>query len=375
MIFGPETWSEVRGEAFTYWDRWLLRLAVDEAAGLLGVATQLEARRTQRSFYEADAEAKLAQLTDLGVRLQRLGVGPREVLGEQDATDKVLIRKANEKIFNQTGGRFTPAMRDTPRRRLRERAMRGHWKDFPVSPSPFEREMLSQLGGQHFLGWRETGCLADAIESLVDHAALSVSSDGGRLALHRAALTVIVESMERVDDSLADMATTFSKVWESYWALPWEQAGMPAAVFFRDLIEFTVWENYGMIDGLAAIFDDRAPDDAFVIESVFADLIPELRGGGFDHQEENALRLRVEFLVALGMYELFVDAAAELGARTWIPITAMAEAAMAAGNRPLALAVFAAADQPGLQRDHLRDLCTKMTGEAPTKRSALRLVR
>jgi hypothetical protein len=26
MIFGPETWREVRGVAFTYWDRWLLSL-------------------------------------------------------------------------------------------------------------------------------------------------------------------------------------------------------------------------------------------------------------------------------------------------------------------------------------------------------------
>ena len=100
----------------------------------------------------------------------------------------------------------------------------------------------------------------------------------------------------------------------------------------------------------------------------------ELRDGGFDYQEEKTLRLRVEFLVALGLHERFVEAAAELGARAWIPIVAMAEASMRAGRRALALSIFAAADQPGLQREHLRGLCVKLTGESSTS-SALRRVK
>jgi hypothetical protein len=374
VIFGPETWREVRGVAFTYWDRWLLRLGVDDADGMAGVVRRLEEQRKKRSFYQDDAEAKLAQVANLSARLQELNVEPPEVLGEVDATDTRLLRKAHDKIFEQTGGRFTPAMRDTPRKRLRERATRGQWKDFPVSPSGFERELWSKIGGQQDLGWRQTGCLADAIESEVDAAVSTLSDDGERIAIYRATMTVIVESMERVDDSLADMATTFSNIWESYRSLHWERAGMPAAVLFRDLIEFTVWEDYGLVDGLDAVFQGLAPDDAFVVENVFADVIPELRAGGFDHQEEKALRLRVEFLVALGMHDRFVEAAAELGARAWVPIMAMAKASMNAGKRALALSVFAAADQPGIQREHLRELCAKLTGEAPAS-SPLRRVK
>ena len=137
MIFGPETWREVRGEPFTYWDRWLLRLAVDDAGGIAGVAAQLEQRRRRKNFYETDAEAKLAQLADLTARLQRLGLEPREVLGEQDAIDKGLIRRAHEKVFKQTGGRFTTAMHDTPRRRLRERPPPLHPR--PARPDPGRR--------------------------------------------------------------------------------------------------------------------------------------------------------------------------------------------------------------------------------------------
>ena len=373
MIFGPETWREVRGETFTYWDRWLLRLAADDSNGMAGVVQQLEDRRRKRSFYRDDAEAKLAQMADLAARLQRLNVEPSDVLGDADLADKRLARKSHDKVYHQTGGRFTTAMHDTPRRRLRERALRGHWKDFPVSPLRFERDLLSQFGGQHYLAWRETGFLADAIESHVDHAISSLSDDAERLALYRAAMTVMVESMERVDDSLADMATTFSGVWERYRTVPWEQAGLAAAVFFRDLIEFTVWEDYGMVDELAADFQGRAPDDAFVIENVLADIIGELRDGGFDHQEEKALRLRVEFLIALGMHDRFVEAAADLGARAWTPIMAMAEASMNAGKRALALSVFAAADQPGVQREHLRELCVKVTGEVPASRPLRRV--
>jgi len=239
MIFGPETWREVRGVPFTYWDRWLLRLAADDPNGMAGVVQQLEVRRKQRSFYQDDAEAKLAQVADLAARLERLHVEPRDILGDADMVDKRLSRKAREKVFEQTGGRLTPTMRDTPRRRLRERAMRGYWMDFPVSPSRFESELLSHVGGQNSLDWRATGCLSDAIESIVDDMASSLSDDRERLALYRAAMTVIVESMDRVDDSLADMAMTFSKIWESYRALSWERAGVPATVFFRDTSALT----------------------------------------------------------------------------------------------------------------------------------------
>jgi CTP:molybdopterin cytidylyltransferase MocA len=56
-----------------------------------------------------------------------------------------------------------------------------------------------------------------------------------------------------------------------------------------------------------------------------------------------------------------------------MPILAMAEAAMNAGKRNLALSVFAAADQPGIQREHLRELCVKLTGEMPASRSLRRV--
>jgi len=288
MIFGPETWREVRGVAFTYWDRWLLRLAADDPNGMAGVVQQLEVRRKQQSFYQDDAEAKLAQVADLAARLERLHVEPRDVLGDaghgrQEAESQGPREglRADRRAAHPDHARHATAAPST--------AIHARSLDFPVSPSRFESELLSHVGGQNFLDGPATGCLSDAIESIVDDAVLSLSDDAERLAMYRAAMTVIVESMERVDDSLADMATTFSKIWESYRGLSWERAGVPATVLFRDMIEFTVWEDYGLIEqfgssarsstqsALAEAIDEYARADG-PTDDLLAEISPAAKG-------------------------------------------------------------------------------------------------
>ena len=131
------------------------------------------------------------------------------------------------------------------------------------------------------------------------------------------------------------------------------------------MIELTIWEDYGLTDDLGSVFATLAPGDSAVVEDVFENLIPELRAGGFDYQEEKALVTRVDFLVARDSRDRFVGAARELGSRAWRPIVEMGEAAMKARDRTLALAVFSAADQPGMQREYLREQCVKITGSVP----------
>jgi hypothetical protein len=53
-----------------------------------------------------------------------------------------------------------------------------------------------------------------------------------------------------------------------------------------------------------------------------------------------------------------------------MPIVALARAAIARGRKDVAREVFAAADQPGLQRDYLRDRCVELTGSVPDARHA-----
>jgi len=147
LLRGPEEWKAEAGESFSQWDRWLLAvLVVDHDGAWASLETALEVRRRGHEFEREDAEAKLCQLADLRARVQRAGLAPAHLLGD-DLQDKRLLRKARTKVFDQyVGDRAkTRAMRETPRRVLGERARRGNWAGFPVSPSQFERVFLDDV--------------------------------------------------------------------------------------------------------------------------------------------------------------------------------------------------------------------------------------
>ena len=366
-IFGPEPWTEIAGVIFVYWDRWLLRRALDEPDGVEGLVRRFDGdRKNARAGYKSeDAESKLSHLDDLKARLTKLGVSARDVLGDPDATDEKLLAKARTKLFEQGLSYKSPAMLDTPRQRLEARALRGHWDGFPTSPARFEHELMGHIGRQRDFDLQQTTWLSMDLDGDIERISLTLESEAEQLALRRAAVTLIVESMERVDDSGGDMGVLFADVWNAYLAMPWERTGILPAVFFRDLVEFSIWENYGLVSGLGAFFRMLAPDDAAVVETVFADVLPELHEHGFTYQEERALEYRIEFLLAQDLHDGFVEVAAGLGARAWRPILTMAKAALDADKRPLAMAIFAAADQPGPQRDYLRAECVKILGEPP----------
>lgn len=366
MIFGPEIWKEVRGVSFLYWDRWCLRLALEEPNGLDGLAGRFDAERRggKHSYERLDAEAKLSHLDNLKKRLAAIAMAPREVLGGEDAVDKKLLAKSRTKLYEQCLTRKSPAMCDTPRRRLTARALRGWWHEFPVSPALYETELMRGRDRHAHYDWRLTMWLADNLSCELERLETMATTEADRLAIQRALLTFIVEHMERSDDSHASsLAMVFEDVWKAYLGGSWEQTGILPSVFFRDLVELCVWEDYGLVDEqLRDFFRSLAPDDAAVVEDVFAAVVPELRDGVFEYQEEKALRYRADFLVAQGARERFIEAAKELGARTWIPILAMAKAAIDAGDRSLALAIFSAADQPGPQRETLRRECANLLG-------------
>ena len=293
-IFGPEPWREIAGVTFVYWDRWLLRLALDEPDGLASLVRRFEAdrRRAHPSYKAEEAEAKLSHLEDLRARLSKIATSPRAVLGDADATDKQLLAKARMKLLENGLAYKSPAMLDTPRRRLEARALRGHWDRFPTSPARFERELKERLDRQRDHDWRQTMWLAIDLDADIERTSLLLESEAEQLALRRAALTLIIESMERVDDSGGDMGCLFDDVWNAYLAMPWERTAILPEVFFRDLIELAIWENYGLISTLGPYFRTLAPDDLTVVETVFADALRELRDGGFARQEERALECR-----------------------------------------------------------------------------------
>ena len=75
-----------------------------------------------------DVEARLSHLADLRDRLRAAGIDAALLAGA-DGPDKATVTKARRKVLDQglEDRAMTPAMRDTPSARLRQRALYGHF--------------------------------------------------------------------------------------------------------------------------------------------------------------------------------------------------------------------------------------------------------
>lgn len=263
-VGGPELWRTVDGVAFCHWDRWLLRLALDDKGGLAGLAWLLRERVTDpvRICDKDDAEALHMQMVDLQKRLARVGRTPETLLDDEERASVWLARKAVQRVWRSGPRERTRAMRDTPRRLLSQRAVRGHWASFPVSPAGYEASLRGVVGDTSNVPHWATGDLASRIESFVELRATN-ATPAERLALRRAAMTVIVGVMNDVDDSLADMATCYEEIERAYLD---DLRSYPArALLLRDLVEFATWEGYGLtqgVEGFLAGLDARDADAA-----------------------------------------------------------------------------------------------------------------
>jgi hypothetical protein len=377
---GPEPWKTIRGVTLTTWDLWLLVLAVTgDNIGLDGVAKNLRERsRTLSGSAQDDFEAKLSQLDDLRLRLTRLDLEPHDIV-LKEAKNKVTVARAKRKLFDQNAPAkdYTAAMKETPRRRLIRMASRGYWPKFPVSPEKYANDLLAIVDQVDGYGGESQGSqlasdLDDRWEKLSKTAERSPKN---AVALHRAMLLACLTAQERADDSSGDIGGVFSSAIKKYAVVPWEKAGMEREVFIRDAVEFATWEDYGQSDELEAIFQKLDKKHGDLAVRIFDETVAELETHRvFEYQVREALGLKAALLIGHRRFDEFVPLATKLGSAIWMPIVTMAEAAMNAKKPDLALAVFGAANQPGMQREYLAELCLKLTKKKmPT--AGLRLVK
>jgi hypothetical protein len=69
-----------------------------------------------------------------------------------------------------------------------------------------------------------------------------------------------------------------------------------------------------------------------------------------------------DLYLATGSRDRYLRAASLLGSRAWRPIEQMPQSLLDAGDHDAAVALFLAADQPGMHQDHLRRRCHDLTG-------------
>jgi hypothetical protein len=357
---------------------WFLVLVVDNENDWQSLVEELKSRRKRVGYGREDAEAKLSQIACLQQRLDSLKLNAVELFDDQEI-DKKSLRKARTKVFEQTVSERdkTPAMKNTPRRLLSARALRGHWDRFPVSPARFEPAFLLEINKSKFYYKRATFPLSNRIGQILKREEdRSDTSAATKLALYRAFLTSMIGAMEKVDDSFGVIGDLYQIHLPTYLGIPFIETGIAPIDYYRDFLEFAVWEIYGLMDSnLDPWFASIETNHIALVESILRDIISELSLYEFEYHIEQALGLLARLFIQQKLSEKFVSLAREMGSRAWEPILTMAEAAWKAGKHKVAVAVFSAADQPGFHQEYLREECVKMTGRLPPKKPYLTVVR
>ncbi|MHC4617821.1 MAG: hypothetical protein ACYTEQ_08715 [Planctomycetota bacterium] len=242
-IYGNDLYREIAPSGarcpfkVTYWDLWIaLILDVHFGGNWEEMIDHLRARR--KEYYHRDeVEGLLNHVRLLRQALAREGLTAADILsGADPAFLKAQVRKARRKILEM---RFqyrekTPWMIETPRKQRRERAMRGYWSHFPVSPDEYadllERQYKTSGYYSERQSWGLEGKLSRFLEKHERDASLAQL-----FALYRAFLTVVVEQMDIVDDSFGVMGQLYGQVFDGYVGLDWRAIDVPPSIFFQDL--------------------------------------------------------------------------------------------------------------------------------------------
>ena len=149
---------------WSYWDLWFCVVAIaDHDGDLDALAEAIE--HQGRTFGGATAESKLSHLDDLKRRMADAGVDAHALAAGEETEPKTRT-KARAKVLKQ--GLYprdmTDPMSHTPRQRLYERALRGRWHLFPVSPEPYYQRLSNGLG-EGFRSKGQTFKLARRLEA------------------------------------------------------------------------------------------------------------------------------------------------------------------------------------------------------------------
>ena len=157
------------------------------------------------------------------------------------ARNQVLTREPRE-------DEWSDAMRHTPRQRHYAYALRGFWPCFPVSPASYAERLASQFHTRRWFSENQSFGLARKLDAFLDDVAslIQQAQYAQAQAMLRAFLTVVIELMEVADDSFGCLGDSFRDGFAKYLALPRDETGIDATVFFHDLLTLLIWEDYGL---------------------------------------------------------------------------------------------------------------------------------
>lgn len=348
----------------TYWDLWIVIILVntfnrdwDEMIGYLH-------RKAKDSLYSRDNfEALLNHIHLLRQTLSKVGLSIDNILEETDAPFiKKQELKAKRKILEMgfNSKEKSPWMINTPRKKLKARAMHGHWNHFPVNPKQYANSLERRYKSSGFYSEDQSFALETKLSNFINkHEARA--SHHELFALYRAFLSVVIEKMDMVDDSFGVIGDLYEEIFKKYFILDRTKLDMPLSYFFLDLIELIIWEDYGCTDRYKPeFFAKLSSSEVPLVDSILQKQRDELRKFELEYQAENSLTLLGMLYVQHQLFDKFVPTAKFMGTREWERITTMAEMAEKHHEYDLVLAVFEACLGPGSHEDFLKEKYWKL---------------
>lgn len=306
--YGTEHWRDRAGLSFCHWDRWLLRLALDEPNGLRSIVDTFQQRALGSQRTDTDAEAMLAQLAHLEARLAQIGCGPVDVLDEVERTSKWLHDKAFRRIWHGPLHYRTEAMTRTPRILLEGRAREGNWAAFPVSPAPY-LACLRPIYQHIYTDWRGVGSVVLLLRIEGDRMLASARNDDEVLAVRRAIISAATEASAHVDDSGGDLGDHFREQEQAYLEHLVSYVDRPGVL--RDLLELATWEDHGLFHHIEVFLKWLPEPAADLAVRELARLIAELRAANLGYQVSKAQRLRQLVLMSADVANAVIDRGVE----------------------------------------------------------------
>jgi len=344
----------------SYWDLWFALVAVMMHNGDLDrLADRI--KEEKGVFYDRRSiERKRCHIRDLKRRLDEGSIIPADiVLAAVDLakTEKRrAIRKVSESIHRER--EFSEPMRNTPRKRRFDHALRGYWDMFPVSPKSSAKTIGAHFRSKTFYSKNASFGIARTFDGYVEEAKklLEAGKAAQAQAILRGWLTVIVELMEKVDDSFGSIGMSFGEGFAVYLKISPEQTGIDEGVFFPDLLDFLIWEDYGLTnDGIEGYFRRLSEGQADLCVSHLRHEVAALLDDDLDYQSEEALTFLGQVVAEQERFDEFEAVARQMGSRAWKRIIRLVDRAMKRRKKALAIKVFEAALTKG---DHL-DFLTK----------------
>jgi hypothetical protein len=330
------------------WDLWFALVAVKDFDGDFDRLAERIKEGTS-IFYDRDSiERKRSHLRDLKRRLEQASVTPTQIVTAAGDLAKKEKYRAVQKVMEpcDRASAWSEPMRNTPRSRRYPLALRGYWDLFPVSPQPYYETIGSHYQSRGFYSLDMSFRIARTLDKYAEKAAKLLSSGKAAQAqaLLRGWMTVVIELMEQADDSCGSIAMSFDDGFRAYLKIPLDQTGIDEQVFFSDLLDFLIWEDYGLtndrIEGYFKGLNDRQAD--LCVEHLRPEVIA-LRDDDLDYQSEQALTLLGQVIAEQDRFGEFEGVARQMGSREWKRIVVLVDRAMKRRKKPLAIKVFEAA--------------------------------